>query len=104
MAQIRVSRYVSGPAVDRGKLGNLTLGLARRGARNLYCMPLVIKRLARMRRRTAALFRTYDVVLTPTLNQETPRIGHLDAAADCQQIIDRLVEFVAFTPQCNITG
>jgi amidase len=104
MAQVRGSRYMGGPAVDCGKLDNLTLGLARRGGRKLYRMPVVVDRLARMRRVTAELFRSYDAVLTPTLSQETPRIGHLDPTADCQQIIDRLTEWVAFTPQCNVTG
>jgi amidase len=104
MAQVRASRYMGARTVDCGKLDNLTLGLARRGGRKLYRMPVVIDRLTRMRRVTAELFRSYDVVLTPTLSQETPRIGHLDPTADCQQIIDRLTEWVAFTPQCNVTG
>ena len=47
---------------------------------------------------------TYDVVLTPTLAEATPRIGHLDPTADYQQIIDRLVDWVAFTPLQNATG
>jgi amidase len=46
----------------------------------------------------------YDVMLTPTLADETPRIGHLDPTADYQQIIDRLVDWVAFTPVQNVTG
>jgi amidase len=44
------------------------------------------------------------VVLTPTLADESPRIGHLDPTADYQQIIDRLIEWVAFTPLQNATG
>ncbi len=43
-------------------------------------------------------------MLTPTLAEVTPRIGHLDPTADYQQIIDRLVEWVAFTPLQNATG
>ena len=34
----------------------------------------------------------------------TPRIGHLDPTANYQQVIDRLVEWVAFTPLQNATG
>jgi amidase len=104
MAQVRVSPYVGGPAVDRGKLDNFTRGLARRGGRNLHRMPTVINRLKRMRRRSAGFFGEYDAVLTPTLSHETPRIGHLDPTADCQQVIDRLTDWVAFLPQYNITG
>jgi amidase len=104
MAQVRVSRYVGGPAVDSGKLDNFTRGLARRGGRNLHRMPTVINRLKRMRHRSASFFGEYDVVLTPTLSRETPPIGHLDPTADCQQVIDRLSDWVAFLPQYNITG
>ena len=43
-------------------------------------------------------------MLTPTLADETPRIGHLDPTADYQQIMDRLIEWVAFTPLQNATG
>jgi amidase len=43
-------------------------------------------------------------VLTPTLADEPPRIGHLDPTVDYQQIIDRLIEWVAFTPLQNATG
>jgi amidase len=104
MTQVRVSRYVGGPAVDRGKLDNFTRGLARLGRRNLHRMPRVIDRLKRMRQRSAGFFRAYDAVLTPTLGHKTPRIGHLDPTADCSQLIDRLTEWVVFLPQYNITG
>lgn len=104
MAQVRVSRYVGGPAVDRGKLDSFTRGLARLGGRNLHRMPRVIDRLKRMRRRSAGFFTDYGAVLTPTLNRETPRIGYFDPTADCQQVIDRLTDWVAFLPQYNITG
>ena len=40
----------------------------------------------------------------PTLADETPRIGHLDPTADYQQIMDRLIDWVAFTPLQNVTG
>ncbi len=43
-------------------------------------------------------------MLTPTLAEVPPRIGHLDPTADYQQIIGRLVAWVAFTPLQNATG
>ena len=60
-------------------------------------------RLRRTRRRTAQFFRIYDAVLTPTLADETPRIGYL-APTDYQQVISRLIDWVAFTPLQNVTG
>ena len=59
--------------------------------------------LRRLRRRSAQFFATYDALLTPTVADETPRIGYL-APTDYDQIIGRLVSWVAFTPIHNVTG
>jgi amidase len=103
-ALVHGGRRMFGESFDRSKLDNLTLGFERHAARNMHRLPVAIARLGLMRRRTARLFRTYDVVLTPTLADPPPRIGHFDPTADYQQIIDRLVDWVAFTPLQNATG
>lgn len=103
-ALVRGGRRTFGPSFDRGRLDNLTLGLERHAAGNLHRLPLAIARLSRVRRITSRLTNTYDVVLTPTLADVTPRVGHFDPTADYQQIIDRLVEWVAYTPLQNATG
>ncbi|HEX2214651.1 MAG TPA: amidase, partial [Mycobacterium sp.] len=103
-ALVRGGRRTFGPSFDRGRLDNLTLGLERHAASNLHRLPLAIARLSRVRRITSRLTNTYDVVLTPTLADVTPRIGHFDPTAEYRQIIDRLVEWVAYTPLQNATG
>lgn len=103
-ALVRGGRRTFGESFDRTRLDNLSLGLDKHAARNLHKVPLAIARLSRVRRITARLTNTYDVVMMPTLAEVTPRIGHLDPVADYQQIIDRLVEWVAFTPLQNATG
>jgi amidase len=103
LAIVRTGRRVFGDTFDRTRLDALTLGLDRHVSRNIHRLPRVIMRLRRMRRRSAEFFRTYDALLTPTLADETPRIGHL-APTDYQQVIDRLIEWVAFTPLQNVTG
>jgi amidase len=103
-ALVRGGPRTFGKSFDRSKLDNLTLGLERHAARNVHRVPLAIARLARVRRITSRTTSTYDVLLTPTLAEVTPRIGHLDPTAEYQQIIDRLVEWVAFTPLQNATG
>jgi amidase len=103
-ALVRGGRRTFGESFDRGKLDNLTLGLEQHAARNLAKLPTAIARLARVRRITSGLQATYDVLLMPTLADVTPRIGHLDPTAPYQQIIDRLIEWVAFTPLQNATG
>jgi amidase len=103
-ALVRSGRKRFGPSFDRTKLDNLTLGLERHAGRNLHRLPLTIARLSTIRRRMQRHLAAYDVLLTPTLAEETPRIGHLDPTADYDQIISRLVEWVAFTPLQNVTG
>ena len=103
MAMVRTGRRAFGNTFDRTRLDNLTLGLDRHTGRNLHRLPLAIMRLRRLRRRTARFFATYDAVLMPTLADETPRVGYL-APTDYQQVIDRLTDWVAFTPLQNVTG
>ncbi|OBF36820.1 amidase [Mycobacterium sp. ACS1612] len=101
---VRGGRRMFGPSFDRSKLDNLTLGLDRLAARNLHKVPLAIARLARSRRLTQRLSGEFDVVLMPTLAEDTPPVGYLDPTADYDQIMDRLLEWVAFTPLQNATG
>ena len=103
-AVVRGGRRMYGPRFDRTRLDNLTLGLDRLAARNLHRIPLAIRRLSASHRITARLSATYDAVLMPTLADVTPRVGHLDPTADYDQITDRLLEWVAFTPLQNATG
>jgi amidase len=104
MALVRTGKRTFGPSFDRERLDNLTLGLDRHATRNLHRLPVAITRLSRLRKVTERLYRDYDIMLMPTLAEETPRIGHLDPTADYQQVIDRLVDWVAFTPLQNATG
>ncbi len=104
MAMVRTGSRTFGKSFDRDRLDNLTLGLDRHATRNLHRLPLAITRLRRLRRVTDRLYQDYDLLLTPTLADETPLIGHLDPTADYQQVIDRLVDWVAFTPLQNTTG
>lgn len=103
-ALVRGGKRSFGPSFDRDKLDNLTLGLEHHASRNLYRVPAAIARLARSRRITEHLSNSYDAVLMPTLAEPTLEIGRLDPTADYEQIIDRLLGWVAFTPLQNATG
>jgi len=103
LAMARGGRRAFGDTFDRTRLDGLTLGLARHATRNLHRLPLAITRLRRVHRHSAKFFATYDAVLTPTLADPTPRVGYL-APTDYQQVIDRLMEWVAYTPLQNVTG
>jgi len=104
MALVRGGRRSFGRSFDRDQLDSLTLGLAKHAQRNLHRLPLAITRLRSVGKVTGRLYEDYDVILTPTLADETPRIGHLDPTAGYQQIIDRLIDWVSFTPLHNATG
>jgi amidase len=103
-AIVRGGRRMFGPSFDRTKLDNLTLGLDRNAARNLYKLPLAIRRLSASRKFTARLSATFDAVLMPTLAHETPSIGYFDPTAPYEQVMERLMDWVTFTPLQNATG
>ena len=104
MAVVRGGRRMFGPSFDRTRLDNITLGLDRKAARNLYKVPLAIRRLSASYRITARLGEQYDSVLMPTLAEVTPPIGHLDPMQDFDTVMERLVDWAAFTPLQNATG
>lgn len=101
---VRTGRLANGRSWDPSKLDNLTLGLARHSRRNLHRLPLATKRIAGSQQLSKRFFESYDVVLTPTLAHATPEVGHLDPTNDYDQIIERLLDWVAFTPLQNATG
>ncbi|MGD9958206.1 amidase [Nocardioides sp.] len=104
MVLVATGRRTYGSTWDPSRLDNLTLGLARHCRRNLHRLPRAIARLSRTKGYTARFHETYDVTLTPTLATPTPRVGHLDPMASYEGIMDRLEEWVAFTPLQNATG
>lgn len=104
MAATRGGRLSFGPTFDRDQLDNLTRGLARHGARNLHRLPLATAAVAASKRRAASHHKEYDVTLSPTLATPTPTVGHLDPTGDYDDVIARLLEWVAFTPWQNATG
>ena len=101
---VRTGRRQHGPTWDPAQLDSLTLGLARHCQRNLHKLPLAIAGLGASRRLAAKHHATYDVTLTPTVATATPTVGHLDPTADYEQVMDRLMDWVAFTPLQNATG
>ena len=104
MAIVRTGRRQLGPSFDPTRLDNLTLGLARHCRSNLRRLPGAIVRLRRLTRTSAQFHQRYDVALTPTLARTTPLVGHLDPTNDYETVMDRILDWVAFTPWQNATG
>ncbi len=103
-AMLTTGRAFHGRSFDRARHDNLTLGLAAHARRNLHRIPGAITRLKRAGAQADAFYERYDVTLTPTLATPTPLVGHLDPTQDYATIVDRLLDWVAFTPWQNITG
>jgi amidase len=106
LASLTVSsgRLEHGRSWDASRLDRVTLGLDRHFRRHAYHLPGAITRLRRSGRLAAALHTSYDVILTPTLAHETPRLGRLDPMQDFETFLDRLLAWVAHTPWHNATG
>ncbi len=101
---LRSGRGLHGASWNPDQLDNISHGLAGHARRNLHRMPGAIRRLRRSRKLSAEFFKSYDVVLTPTLAAETPRVGWLDPTLHYEQVMDRMLDWVAFTPLQNATG
>jgi amidase len=101
---IATGRVEHGRSWDRSRLDHLTLGLDRHCRHHLARLPGAIRRLRRSARISEELAASYDVVLTPTVAHETPRVGWLDPMQDYDVVLDRLVQWVGFTPLQNATG
>ena len=93
-----------GSTWDATRLDNLTIGLAHYSSRSVRRLPGAIRRLQQARVAGEEFHQTYDVLLTPTVAAETPTIGHLDPTLDFEEVLERLMAWVAFTPWQNLTG
>jgi Asp-tRNA(Asn)/Glu-tRNA(Gln) amidotransferase A subunit family amidase len=66
---------------------------------------IAAKTMHNMSREVASFFKTYDILLTPTLGQPPLPLGSFDPTPD--NPLNgwlRAAEFCAFTPICNATG
>jgi amidase len=89
---------------DETKLTGLTVGLAKHARKNALAIPGAVTRLRRIGGLSEQFHELYDVVLTPTLAHETPKVGYLDPQQPYEDLVQRLLEWVVFTPWANITG
>ena len=92
------------PSFDRSKLENLTIGLAKHGLRKSWKLPVTIARLRASSLRSARFYRGFDAVVSPVLAKPVPELGWLDANLPYEVVMDRLLQWVTFTPLQNATG
>ena len=97
-------RSQHGRTFDPSRLDELTHGLDAHVRRHLLRLPGAVARLRRTGAVSARFHERHDVLLTPTLAAATPPVGHLDPGLGYDTVIERLMEWVAFTPWQNATG
>ena len=95
---------VMGPGFDRRHTDNLTRGLAKHFARNIYKTPLMIRGLKKTEQTYADFFTSHDLVLSPVLAHTTPKLGYISPDNDYATMIARLIRYVSFTPLNNASG
>ncbi|MFD4182019.1 amidase [Rhodococcus sp. NPDC058514] len=93
-----------GPDFDRTKTDNLTRGLAAMYRKNIAKTPRMLYRLRRTHQQYAQMFQQYDVVLSPTLAQTTPKLGFLSPTQSFEELFAKLVDYTGFTPLNNASG
>ena len=97
-------RSLFDPDFDVERLDPFTLGLAAMARRALPRLPIHLARLALVRRRFDAGFGDVDVYMSPVVSHETPRVGYLDADLPFETHLERVSEWVGFTPLQNVAG
>lgn len=93
-----------GEGFDASSLDAFTSGLAAGAKKRLLRLPVALARLARARRKHDEMFGRYDLILNPVVNHETPEVGYLDADQDFAQHLERVANWVTFTPAQNVAG
>lgn len=89
---------------DIDKVDGLTKGLANMYRRQFYKTPKLLFRLKKAAVQYEETFKRFDAVLTPTLAHTTPELGHLSPNQPFEQLFDRLLRYVSFTPLANACG
>ncbi len=103
-ATVAGGRRQHGRTFDRDQLDELTHGLSAHARRHLVRLPGAVARLRRTSAASARFHERHDVLLCPTLATATPVVGHLDPGLGYEQVLERLLDWVAFTPWQNATG
>jgi amidase len=92
------------PEFDRTRLDGFTQGLVGMYRRDYRHTPTVLYRLRRAVGTYRRMFDNYDVVLSPVLGHTLPKLGHLSPNVPFDELLERLMTYVGFTPVNNVCG
>lgn len=88
------------------KIDGLSKGLSKMFAKNFYKAPGFFYRLHKTYKEYAQFFQRnrLDLMLSPVLAQETFALGHISPDVEFDQLFQRLMGYVSFTPVANASG
>lgn len=89
---------------DVSRADGLSRGLRAHHRRHAYRTPGALRRLRRTLDDCAPMFARHEVVLSPVLAHTTPLLGYLSPTLPFDELIDRLMRWVSYTPLHNIAG
>jgi amidase len=92
------------PEFDPARLDPLTHGLHRHFLTTAPRRPGFLRRLRQVGTAYDDEFVHHDVLLSPVLAHRTPTLGHLHPAVPFDELRERLVNYVGFTPLQNVAG
>lgn len=101
---ISTSKRMIDPSFDRNRLTAFVKELASQMPRRLHKTPGAVLRLRRSSRRCALLYAQHDVLVSPTVGQQPPQIGHLAVDLPMDVLMQRMRQWACFTPVANATG
>jgi amidase len=99
-----LGRYTLDRHFDPAKLDGFTVGLRRRQLRRLHDIPFALYRLRRVGRAYARMFDRHELVVSPVLAHVAPPLGHLSPNVPFDELLERLRNYVAYTPLHNAAG
>jgi amidase len=102
----RFGKHVVAPGFDASRIDPLSRGLAELFRAKLRRFPGALYRLRGARQQYAQTFERlgYHAILSPVLAHAPPRLGHLAPDQHFDTLLERLRNYVSFTPLNNIAG
>ncbi|MCB1028684.1 MAG: amidase [Microthrixaceae bacterium] len=101
--EVRGKKIVD-PSFDASGLTPFTRGLARHAKRNAVRIPGSIRRLRRLHATYDKHLGARDLIVSPTVSDPAPQLGHLGRDLDYETHLDRLAKWAAYTPLHNAVG
>jgi amidase len=98
----RFGKQLVGP-LDPERLDGLTKGLSRYFIRRSWRLPLALARL----QASSLVYRRnfqHDLVLSPVVGSAVPPIGFFSPQVQFDDLFERILQYIAFTPLNNATG